>query len=80
VDLIRHLGERRRAGEKQDGERRKQKKIATLRLNGHSPDSRAFEGDVPSHRGALQQNSIASDCAGSQIVGLAASRRLAFIR
>jgi len=37
------------------------------------PIPEAVEGDFPSHRGALQRNSIASDCAGSQIVRLAAS-------
>jgi hypothetical protein len=29
----------------------------------------AFEGDFPSHRGALHRNSITSDSADSQIVG-----------
>jgi hypothetical protein len=30
-------------------------------FNRYSPDFRAFEGDFPCYRGALQTNSIASD-------------------
>jgi hypothetical protein len=43
-------------------------------FNRHSPDSRVVERDFPSHRGALQRNSIATASVRSQIAGLPASQ------
>jgi hypothetical protein len=43
-------------------------------LSRHSPDSRVVERDFPSHRGALQRNSIATASVRSQIAGLPASQ------
>jgi hypothetical protein len=44
--------------------------IFNLLFNRHSPDSRPFEHDVPSHRGAPQRNSIATASVRSQTAGV----------